>query len=396
MGNKFRFTKKSIDALPPCPADSRSREVEYSDCEIQGLHLLVGRTGRKAFLFRYTSPAGRKRSMGLGSYPEFDIVEAREKALDVRRLLARGFDPQDVREEKKRETLRFREFVESDYKSHYLANLRSHQAIETRLRLHIYPAFGDKPLTSITTLEIQRLHDRLRLQKCPATANRILALVKRVFNLAILWGKMEGPSPAQRVKMCRENNQRHRYLAGEELSRFLAALDAEPCRLTADFFGLLIATGVRRSEALQAKWEDVHLESARWFLPQTKTGSRTVHLNEMALEILRNRARVDGNLYVFPSNKIKGAHLSCPNRGLTRILKRAGITNLRTHDLRHSHASLAIAAGASLYVVQHLLGHRNSTTTARYAHLGDLQLKQSSAKVSDILSLASKPPQAST
>lgn len=398
MGTKFRFSKKLIDALPACPAESRSRDAEYSDTDVPGLRLLVSKTGRKAFLFRYTSPSGRKRSMGLGRYPEFDIQEARERALEARRLLAHGEDPQEVREiEVKRKTcMTFRQFVKEDYLPHS-KTLRSHATIETRLRLHVLPELGDRPLNTITVQEIQRLHDKMLAKSCAGTANRILASIKRVFNLAILWGKMDGPSPALRVKLHPENNLRQVYLEGDSLKRFMAALDADPNPMIADYFRLLLSTGVRRNEALVAKFSDVHLESGRWFLPKTKTGSRTVHLNEVALEVLRRReqARVPGNPYVFPSLKVKGGHFNGPQKAFRRILKRAhlkagGADGLCIHSLRHSHASLALAAGASLYVVQNLLGHRHSTTTTRYAHLADGQLKASSAQVADLLTQASR------
>lgn len=393
MGTKFRFSKKLIDALPPCLADSRSREAEYSDTDVPGLRLLVSKAGRKAFLFRYTSPAGRKRSMGLGRYPEFDIAEVRERALDARRLLARGDDPQEVREvEVKRKTcMTFGQFVKEDYLPHSQA-LRSHATIETRLRLHVLPVLGDRSLNTITVQEIQRLHDKMLAKSCAASANRVLASIKRVLSLAILWGKMEGPSPALRVRLHPEDNMRQVYLEGDSLKRFMAALDADPNPMIADYFRLLIATGVRRNEALVAKFDDVHLTSGRWFLPKTKTGSRTVPLNELAIEILhrREQGRVPGNPYVFPSLRVKGGHFNGPQKAFRRILKRAGLKagskdGVCIHTLRHTFCSLSLMTGASLYMVQRLAGHRHSNTTARYAHLADHQIKESSQQVADLL-----------
>lgn len=392
---KIRFNKKLIDALPPCPADSRSREAEYSDTEVSGLKLLVGKSGTKTFLLRYTLPrSGQKRSMSLGCYGLVDIAEARQKAIECKTMVAKGIDPQVQRvEEEKAKPLTFRDFVTADYLPHAYCVKRSAKDDESRLRHHILPVFGDLALDAkhITTQQIQLFHDRKRNELSPATANRLLAIIKRIFNLAILWGKGNlDRNPVKGVKMHAENNQRHRYLAGDELRQFLIALEKEANRTAADLFTLLLATGVRRQEAITCRWENVNLEEGRCYLPKTKTGSRFVLLNPLAVEILKNRPRKPGNPFVFPSATHPGKHIADPSRAFRRVLSVAKITNFRIHDLRHSHASLAINAGASLYTVQHLLGHHNSSTTARYSHLAEENIREATGQVASILQAAMK------
>ncbi len=111
MKRQFRFTKRSLDALPPCPANSASKEVEYSDLYIGGLRVQVNRQGRKAFLFRYQIH-GRKRAMKTGGYPETSIEEARQKVIEWRALLAKGIDPQESRDATRKTGITFQEFFD--------------------------------------------------------------------------------------------------------------------------------------------------------------------------------------------------------------------------------------------------------------------------------------------
>lgn len=386
MNRQMRFTSKALNALPPCDPDSRAREYELSDLEVSGLRLIVNKKGRKSFLFRYSSPEGNKRSMGLGVYPDLSINDARQKALEARQQLAKGIDPQS---DTAPTILTFRKFIEDAYLPHAKVANRSYKDVETRLRLHLLPRFGSLPLRDIRTQDIQRNHDRIRIERSPGTANRVLALLKRALNLAVLWGVLD-KNPVKGVVMFKEN-QRQRYLAGDELKRFLKALEMEPNRTIADFFAFLLATGVRRNEALTAKWEDVHMGEARLWLPRTKSGhGRFVYLNEMGLAILKDRRRIEDNPYVFPSDVVKGGHFNDPAKPFRRLLRAAGISNFRPHDLRHTHASLAINAGASLYTVQHMLGHRNSLTTARYAHLSNDVLRATSNQVANLITESQK------
>jgi len=389
MNKQFRFNKKLIDALPPHPDDAKSKESEWSDTEVAGLRLIVNRRGRKYFLLRYTitnaTHTAAKRSMKLGDYPQMDVADARQLALDYRKQISIGNDPQNVVTTPQASQVTLRTFVTDDYLPHAYATKRSAKDDEGRLIRGILPEFGDVPLASLSSHAIQRLHDRLRVQGCAATANRHLSLLKRCLNLAIIWGKLDAANPVRGIRMHQENNQRHRYLSGDELRSFLTALEAEPSRSLADALRFLLMTGARRSEVLQSRWENIDLDKQQWYLPHTKNGkSRFVLLNDAAVELLRQRPRTEGNVYVFPG-KNEGGPIINPYKGFQRALARSGIAGLRIHDLRHSFASLAINNGATLYEVQHLLGHSDSKTTSRYAHVASANLRKASAHVSAII-----------
>lgn len=383
MNRQFRFNKKLIDALPSHPESAKSKESEWSDTEVAGLRIIISRRGRKYFLFRYTCN-GAKRSMKLGDYPHMDVADARYRALEHRAQIATGIDPQAIIAASHESQLTLRSFVTDDYLPHAYATKRSAKDDESRFR-NILPEFGDVALANLSSHAIQRLHDRLRVQGCAATANRHLALLKRCMNLAIIWGKLVGANPVRGIRMHQENNQRHRYLSGDELRSFLDALEAEPSRSLADALRFLLMTGARRTEVLQARWDAIDFEKQQWYLPHTKNGkSRFVLLNDAAVELLSQRPRTEGNVYVFPGRN-EGGPIINPYKGFQRALARSGITGLRIHDLRHSFASLAINNGATLYEVQHLLGHSDSKTTTRYAHVASANLRKASAHVSAII-----------
>ena len=149
-------------------------------------------------------------------------------------------------------------------------------------------------------------------------------------------------------------------------------------------------TGTRRQEALSARWSDINLELGQWWLPQTKSGrGRYVTLSEEAKELLLSLPSRTSGGYVLPG-RIQGKALHNPRRAFDRLLKAAGIEHLRIHDLRHSFASLAVNAGATLYEVQDLLGHSSAQMTQRYAHLADSGRRKAVGNVGRIIRNASK------
>lgn len=376
MSKLIRFSKRLIDALPPQPTDARARESEYSDTEVSGLKLLINKQGRKFFYLRYRH-AGRQRSMKLGNYGELEVSDARLLALKHRAQLSNGIDPQETVVES---GMTFRRFIDDHYLPHAYASKRSANSDDSKFKTHLFEMFGVRLLASITRQEIQRYHDELISRRAPATANRHLALLKRCFNLAILWGYMDS-NPATSIRMHTENNQSQRFLNIDEAKRLWAVLDDEQNQIAAKAIKLMLVTGVRREEALQARWENIDYDRQLWHLPMTKSGrQRFVMLSETAIAVLNELPNRGGSNYLFPGSK-PGKPLNNARKSFQRALKAAGLTHLRIHDLRHTFASLAINNGATLYEVQHLLGHASNTTTQRYAHLASDNLRKASARV---------------
>ena len=157
---------------------------------------------------------------------------------------------------------------------------------------------------------------------------------------------------------------RQRFLTPEETQRLVASIHADKNQIAAKAIMLLLLTGARRREVTGARWEDVDWEKRTLLVPVSKSGKpRTIALNAAAIALLRTALSDSASAYVFPT-QLSG--LFCP---WNRIRRRAGLADVRLHDLRHSFASFLVNQGVSLYVVQGLLGHTQARMTQRYAHL---------------------------
>ena len=363
------------------PRQKRSREGRIAEVG------LVSKSGRKFYYFRY-SLDGRKRATKLGEHGALSLPEARKQALALRQQVDQGKDPQAEKAlHKAVPTLA--DFALQDYLPYARRHKRSADGDESKLRVHVLPRFGSRKLDAVTARDVQLYHAQIKASHCAATANRHLSLLSKLFKLAVQWERVE-KNPCAGVKKFRENNQRERFLSEDEIQRLYLAMDQEPNRVAVAAIKFLLLTGLRKEEGLQARWEHVDPERGVLFLPHTKSGkSRTAVLNEEASAVLAEQAKQAGNPYVFPG-RVPGRPLNNPHKAFHRILDAAGIENLRIHDLRHSFASLAVNAGATLYQVQHLLGHASSQTTQRYAHLADSALRQASDSVGAVVNRATQ------
>ena len=223
------------------------------------------------------------------------------------------------------------------------------------------------------------------------TTNRVLILLRYIYNLGRKWrvaGMAENPTLGLSTA---PDVQRDRFLTPEETQRLIRAIESDENQTAARAIMLLLLTGGRRNEITQAKWEYVNWERRTLLVPLSKSGKpRAIALNGQALALLRAIPRT-GNPHIFPSpvNGKPSASLFFP---WDRIRRRAGLADVRLHDLRHSYASFLVNQGISLYVVQGLLGHAHSRTTQRYAHLAHETLLDAAERVSDVVSGANARP----
>ncbi len=194
-----------------------------------------------------------------------------------------------------------------------------------------------------------------------------------MFNLAELWGlRPDGTNPRRHIKKYPEK-KRERYYSPAELQsigRVLREMEAEGLEYQSaiNAIRLLLFTGCRLNEIMKLEWEWVDLDNAALHLPDSKTGAKTVHLGQAAVNILRNVEKLLGNPYVI-TGKNPGQRLTDLQPFWQRVRARAGLKDARIHDLRHTFASIAVSNGKSLPMIGKLLGHSQVQTTARYAHL---------------------------
>ena len=259
------------------------------------------------------------------------------------------------------------------------------------LDLWILPALGRLPVTAVTHSHVSDLHYRLR--DIPYRANQVVAILNRMFSLAEVWGlRRDGVHPCRAIRKYREHH-RERFLTEEEFRRLGRVLDEVAAEAgtgkgkqlgvsVAAALRLLMLTGCRRNEILTLRWEDVDLAAGEIRLADSKTGPRVVPLPAAAVSVLAALPRIPGNPWVITGAK-PGRHLSNLNDHWLRIRARAGLEDVRIHDLRHSFASRALALGESLPTIGRLLGHGQVTTTSRYAHLARDAVKASASRVAD-------------
>lgn len=242
------------------------------------------------------------------------------------------------------------------------------------------PAIGHRKLANLSRPDVLRLH--AGMASTPYAANRVLALLSKMLNLAEAWGiRPDGSNPVRHVQKFKEA-KRERFLSEAELSRLgevLAAAVREkkvpPVAVAA--VRLLLFTGCRLNEVLRLKWEDVDDVRKVVRLTDSKTGAREVLLSAPARAVLASLPRIEGNPYVLPGHK-RGREFVELRHVWYKLRTAAGLGDVRLHDLRHSFGGVAAGAGNSLVMVGKLLGHSQAQTTQRYAHLSDDPLRAAS------------------
>lgn len=405
-----KLTKRVVDAIKPC-----DQRVIYYDSELKGFGLKVSPADGKTWCVEYRPGArGRsvsKRRMVLGSASTLTPDQARNAARDVLARVALGEDPAASRSAA-REMPNFRDFAARYLAEEAKAKLKPRTIVnyEIYLRKHAIPVIGSMKLDRIATSDIAKMH-RLIGQATPMTANRVVECISSVYRYAVMCGLVaRGHNPSLHIEPFREQ-RRERFLNSEELARLGDAIreaettgifwevdDSKPTAKhipkngrtiigphAAGALRLLILTGARLREILGLKWEYVDRERGLLFLPDSKTGRKTIVLNAPALAVLSALPRV-GSYVIMGDDPEKPRHDL--NRPWKLVSKRAALEGVRLHDLRHTHASFGASAGLGLSIIGKLLGHTQSSTTQRYAHLDIDPLRRASENIGNRLATA--------
>jgi integrase len=367
-----------------CPAELK--KVDYFDTMTRGFMLEVRSSGGKTFYQRYTDERGRERQYKVGPADVLTLRQAKRKAKQIKTQAILGGDPQRERQER-RSIPTLRTFVEDRYLPFVRTYKRSWQTDEIVLRVHVLPRVGHLFLDEITTERITEIVAAMQNDEyAPGTVGRVIVIVRYLFNLVRKWNVLRGPeNPASGIPVPADV-QRNRFLDKDETKRLVEALAKDENQVAAKAILLLLLTGARRNEITHARWEHVDLKASTLFVPLSKSGKpRYVFLNAAAVNVLRSVPRLPGNPFVFPS-PVTGRPSASLHFPWNRIRTKAGLDDLRLHDLRHSFASALVNDGRELYTVQRLLGHANAKATQRYAHLKRETLAEAAETMGTLIS----------
>ncbi|MBP6952474.1 MAG: site-specific integrase [Alphaproteobacteria bacterium] len=376
--NNFNFTKKSLDALP-CP--EKGKRLYVYDTRVRGLELMVTDQGTKSFKV-YRKLNDKPVRVTLGKYPDMTIEQARNEAQKIITEMLKGKNPNDEKKKLRAETSFGEMFAlyMDRYSKHQKKTWQSDERDVPRFLGHWF----QRKLSGITKQEVQALHEKIGKENGQYQANRLLARMQIIYNKAIEWG-WEGINPVQGIKKFKEKS-RDRFLHPDELPRFFESLDMEQNDTIRDYVYVSLFTGARRSNVLAMRWEEIHLERREWLIPETKNGeSLRIHLVDLVLDLLKTRLEKYGRReWVFEGPGETG-HLMEPKAGWKRILDRAGIKDLRLHDLRRTLGSWQAATGANSYMIGRTLGHKTSQSTAVYARLNIDPVRDSVEKATEAM-----------
>jgi integrase len=375
---KVKLTKRVVDAAKP-PEEPNTFHQIWDD-EIPGYGLRITHSGVKSYILYYRFK-GRQRKYTIGRHGDYTAKTARAEALDLRGVITKGGDPQA--EKKKAKTIPLLSLFADEYLAHIKKTNKTWNKDESKLNKRILPKWGKMRLDTLTTREIEAFHSSLKTERAPATANRYLALIKRMLNLAVEWGYID-KNPAQHIKLFKENNERTDWLNNEQIKLFLTACSEYSDPYIAALFPFLLYTGARLGEALNAQWTSIDIERGMWHIPEAKSGKgRYVPLAPQAIQLLEALERQESNPFVF-CGRVKDQALVNVAKPWKRIKTAANLPeHFRIHDLRHTFASWGVSHGIDLYHIQALLGHSSSQMTQRYSHLAEDGIKASVKQISE-------------
>ena len=361
---------------------------------IRGFGVVAFRNGGKCYVAQYRQD-GRSRRTRIGEHGRLTPDEARKEARKILGGFEKGEDP--IADRQAARAVRTFKVIAEEFLALHVKTKRKGRTgdeYERLLNAYVFPVIGSKRIVDLKLDDVARLHGKLVAS--PYQANRAVAIISAIWNWASKRGEVSfSDNPAKSVERYPEKG-RERYLTSEELGRLGDVLregetiglpyvvdevsaaakhapKAENRRTKLDPYAaaairLLILTGARLREILHARWQEVDLERGALFLPDSKTGRKTIYLSAAAKSVLAEIPRVSGNPHIIAGAK-DGEPRSDLNRPWRAVRVAAKLDGVRIHDLRHSFASFGAGASLGLPIIGKLLGHSQAATTHRYAHL---------------------------
>ena len=374
----MKITKAAIEHT----AAPASGQIFLRDDELKGFALRITARGAKSFVWEGRIK-GRMRRVTIGAFPSLTVVAARQRALSVKAKVTNGIDPSEERKNERRE-LTFATLAARYIEDHAKPHKRSWKEDQRRIRVHLLPRFGTRRLGDIKPAEIVTMQNVLKTYGGLYESNRVGVLIRTMFNIARDMNLFTGDNPAARIKLFREN-KRERFLSAEELRCVNDAICEESNEYWKAYFRLALILGTRKSELLSVRWADVDFEQCTLRLPMTKAGrSHLLPVPSSGVSLLRSLSSRGRSEWVFPSRN-RESHATEPAKAWQRIRNRAGLPDVRLHDLRRTLGSWLAAQGHSLSLIGRALNHSSTSATQVYARLALDPLRQALEKNAQLM-----------
>jgi integrase len=372
-----------------------------NDPRAPGFGLRIYAAGGKSFFVNYWLD-GRERRHTIGSFPAWSVTAAREQARELRKLIDNGHDPAGNRRERRvAPTVQdlINRYIEQHLPRKSMSAVRQND--DRRMLVEIGDRLGKHTkIADVHGGDIRDMHHKITKSGRPVRANRILAIASKMFSLSLVpmpgentpWRSAASGNPCKGIERNREE-ARERFFSQSELTAISDALNRYD-GVAADCIRLVMLTGCRPGEAMQASWEEFDAEPGYWIKPSAHTKQRKPHrlpLNPPALELVDRLRKKRKGKWVFPGDK-PDEHLAALWHVWHFVRRQTGIgKSARAYDLRHTFASVGAGGGLSLPIIGKLLGHTQARTTQRYAHLADDPLREATAKVGAVITNTGKP-----
>jgi integrase len=418
------ITKRMVEGLTPSDLVRPGREFIFWDDKIKGFGVRLQPSGAKTYVFQYRAGGGRaapRRRITIARVGDIELDQARTLAEQARGAVAHGRDPAAEKTARNAaDTVRqLAEFFLAEIEAKRKRTTAAHYRLI--LEKHVLPRLGNRKAAEVATAEVAHLHNKLSVT--PYIANRMLAVVGSMYAFArkrhIVGAAVV--NPAREIDKYPER-RKERFLSVAEVRALAEAVrEAETIGLPYDVdetkpkakhapkaknrrtkigphacaaLRLLLLTGARLREILDLEWSHVDMDRGLLLLPDSKTGQKTIVLNDPALDTIKGLSRV--GRYVI-AGESAGTEDEKPRADLKApwqaVCKRGGLKGVRIHDLRHTHASFGAGAGLGLPIIGKLLGHTQAATTQRYAHLDAGPLFRASNLIaSQIVGAMGEPP----
>jgi integrase len=384
-----KITDTTVKKLP---APKAGNKITYDD-EIAGFGVRVTAAGARSFILNYRTRTGRERRFTIGSCTNWKAAAARKEAELLKKRIDLGEDPL-AQIEAGRDAKTVADLAHRFIEEHSKAKNRPStlDGYERQIKNWILPKLKHIKVAELTFADVDGVHRYVTKSGHPYAANRVIALLSKMLNLSVRWGWRKD-NPAKGIEKNHEE-KREVYLTPDEVAGLAKALAEHHDRQAANVIRLLLLTGARKGEVLKARWDEIDLAAGVWTKRSAHTKQKKSHrvpLSAPARQLVAQLHEERGaeSVWVFPSSRVEGQ----PREGIKRNWEevRVAAGGKRIHDLRHTYASILASSGMSLPIIGALLGHTQSQTTLRYAHLYDDPLRAATERVGAIVDAGKKP-----